>query len=170
MATDDRASLSIDIKDIKRLQASFDKKGKSLKMARSTFGKAVVLIDRWVQKNFQTEGRLAYPGVGWKPLSESTIAARLRMKRTQRATKGKAVAKIKLPILQVNGWLRSRWRHFYNDQYAMIQSGVDYGIYHDSDKPRKKLPERKITPKEKQIMPELKKIFGDHVRTSLDKK
>lgn len=169
MATGDRALLSIDTKQAEWLRAKLASRARSIANKRSAMGQVVTAIDRWVQKNFQTEGRLAYPNQGWQKLSDSTIASRLRMKRTKTAIKKKGVQVATLPILQVNGWLRNRWRHYFDNNSAIIQSGVDYGIYHDSDKPRTKLPERKITPTEKQIMPELIKILGAHVRTSLRK-
>ena len=169
MATDDRAL--IQIKGGKELQAALGRKQVALSHMGNPFHKAVILIDRWIQKNFQAEGKMAYPGQGWQPLAASTIAARLGQRRVKAAAskKGKAREDATLKILQQNGWLRDRWKHYWNDKYAQIQSGVDYGIYHDSDQPRTKLPERKIIPTEKQIMPELLKIFGKHIETSLDK-
>lgn len=172
MATTDRAYISVHFSNLEQIRASVDKKKVALQHRGNTFHQAVILIDRWIQKNFQTEGQLAYPGRGWQPLAASTIKARLGQTRVKRAAKakGKKPAEATLKILQQSGWLRDRWKHYWNDEYAIIQSGVDYGIYHDSDAPRKRLPERKITPTEKQIMPDLMKLFGGWVKTTLSTK
>lgn len=169
MATDDRAL--IQIKGAAELREALESKKVAMQHMGNTLHKSVILIDRWIQKNFQTEGQLAYPGKGWQPLAASTIASRLGQTRVKRAAekKGKSSSDATLKILQQNGWLRNRWKHYWDNRQAIVQSGVDYGIYHDSSEPRKKLPERKILPTEKQIMPELIKIFGKHIETSLDK-
>lgn len=168
----DRASIELKFKGLDQLRASLEKKQTALQHRGNAFHQAVIVTDRWVQKNFQTEGQMAYPGVGWQKLADSTIAARLGQKRVKEAAKkkGKPEGSATLKILQQSGWLRNRWKHFWNDKLAIIQSAVDYGIYHDSDAPRKKLPQRKITPTEEQIMPELVKIFKRWVQTSLSKR
>jgi hypothetical protein len=169
MATNDRAILQIDAKSIEKFRASIAMRAVRTKHMGNAFHKSVILVDRWIQKNFETEGKLAYPGEGWKPLAESTIKQRLRQPRVKAAAKkrGKAAGNATLRILQRNGWLKSRWKHYWNDQYAIVQSGVDYGVYHDSYEPRKRLPQRKILPTVSQIMPQLIKVFGDFVRTNL---
>lgn len=172
MATLDRANLTIDLKGAAALRAALDRKQEGLGRRGSAFHKAVIMLDAWVQRNFQTEGKMAYPGDGWKPLAPSTIAGRRSQGRYQNAARerGKDAGSATVRILQDVGWLRSRWRHIWNDRMALIQSGVDYGVYHDSDEPRSgRLPQRKILPREKQVMPELLRIFGDFVRTNLDK-
>jgi phage gpG-like protein len=172
MATNDRAAIDIRFKNLEQIRASIDKKKVALQHRGNVFHQSTIILDRWVQKNFQSEGQMAYSGQGWKPLAESTKAGRLGQRRVKEAAKakGKPVKTATIKILQQSGWLRNRWKHFWNDKYAIIQSGVDYGIYHDSDAPRKKLPQRKITPTEKQIMPELLKLFGKFIKTSLSKR
>jgi phage gpG-like protein len=172
MATTGRASIDLKFKGLEQLRAGLEKKQSALEHRGNVFHQAVIVTDRWVQKNFQTEGQMAYPGAGWQKLAASTIAGRLGQRRVKEAAKkkGKEPSTATLKILQQSGWLRSKWKHFWNDKIAIIQSGVSYGIYHDSDAPRKRLPERKILPTEKQIMPELMKLFGAFVKTSLSKR
>jgi len=165
------ANLTINFAGAKDLQAALERKASGIKRARDAMRRAVILVDRWIQKNFQTEGQLAYPGQGWQPLAPSTIEKRRRMPRVQRAAKRreKPPELATIRILQDVGWLRSRWRHYWDDRVGVVQSGVDYGVYHDSDEPRKKLPQRKILPREQQIMPQIMKIFGHFVKTNLKK-
>jgi phage gpG-like protein len=172
MATTDRAALDIKFKNIDQIRSSLDKKLVAMKDRGNALHQAVIVVDRWVIKNFESEGQLAYPGQGWKPLAASTIAGRLGQKRVKQAAeaKGKPAKNATLKILQQSGWLRSRWKRYWNNEFAIVQSGVDYGIYHDSDAPRKHLPQRKILPTDKQILPQLRKLFNLWIRTNLSKR
>lgn len=125
-----------------------------LEKRKATNAKAVILIDRWIQKNFQNEGKEVG---GWEPLAESTLAQRRTGKKGGKGNR----------ILQDTGQLKSRWKHFWNNDSARVTSGVPYAVYHDSDKPRSKLPRRPILPDEKHILNDLLKLFGKFVTTSL---
>ena len=125
----------------------------ALRNRRSVNAKAVAVVDRWVQENFKTEGGNVG---GWVPLKKQTIDRR-------RKGKGSGSAK----MLQDVGWLRSKWRHIVTDDAAILRSGVGYGIYHDSDKPRSKLPQRRILPKRDEIWPRIKQLFEEHIRNAL---
>jgi phage gpG-like protein len=180
MATTDRAALDIKFKNIDQIRSSLDKKLIAMKDRGNALHQAVIVVDRWVIKNFESEGQLAYPGQGWKPLARSTIEGKERA--WGKAMKGKGYTKSGLitkklankiagnKILQDRGWLRSRWKRYWNNEFAIVQSAVDYGIYHDSDAPRKHLPERKILPTDKQILPQLRKLFNLWIRTNLSKR
>ena len=121
---------------------------------------AIVAIDGWVQRNFKSEGALAGGGSPWKPLSPQTL---LRRRKEGKGAK----------ILQDTGQLKSRWKHQASARHTVLQSGVDYGTYHDSDEPRKMkdgkpiLPQRKILPTNEQAKPILKKIYLFFIRKSL---
>ena len=123
---------------------------------RTVNKKAVIIIDRWIQKNFQAEGGLL--DNKWKPLAPSTEEARRKGRKTAKGNK----------ILQDTGDMRMKWKHHYDNTKAFVRSGVPYAIYHDSEKPRKgKLPRRQILPDKKHVMDKLLKIYGEHVRTNL---
>ena len=132
------------------MKGSLVKKQKKLKDREQLNAQAVVVTDSWIQKNFQSEGELAQGG--WESLKDSTKDRRKRGGDW---------------VLQDTGILKSKWKHLYTPEKAAVQSGVDYGVYHDSDKPRKKLPHRKILPREKQIMPLLMKIYKKFVQVTL---
>jgi len=145
------------IKGINTLARNMLHISKKLKNQRATNHKAVILIDRWVQKNFQQEGKMATHG-GWEPLLAATI------KRRRIGPKAKTKGR-KVRILQDTGQLRSRWEHYYTQRMGKVTSAVDYGIYHDEGWGH--LPERAIIPTEAQMMPELLKLFRKHIQTSL---
>jgi hypothetical protein len=135
---------------------------------------AVVSILRWIDKNFQSEGRLAHPDSGgWKPLAPSTIASRNRRQRVKAARTGArergSIGAGRTPILQDTGALKGRWHYTVQQDGARVWSGVEYGPYHDQQdsKGRGKLPQRRILPTVPQIMPTLRRIYGTFVKTSL---
>lgn len=139
-----------------KLKAAMSKRQRRLNRRTSINRRAIVLVDRWIQKNFETEGKKAIPGQGWKPLAPATIKAR---------RSGTSSGLPKARILQDTGQLKTRWKHRYNSREAVLQSGVKYGIYHEEGTSR--IPKRRILPLESQIMPDIMKLYGKWVKTSL---
>lgn len=127
---------------------------KRLKNQRGVHGKAVVAVDAWIQKNFQQEGKLAYPGTGWQKLSPATIEMRRKGKKSKHGVK----------ILQDTGMLKSNWKKQWSIKSGVIAAAMPYAEKHNEGIG---VPERKILPTESQIMPTLIKIYGKFVRTSL---
>ena len=136
------------IKGVRALQRRMKKLKGGLSDRRKLNARVTVVIDRWIQKNFQQQGRLAYPGKGWQKLSPVTIAQR---------RKGGGGAK----ILQDTGQLKSRWKKQWTRKFAKIQSGVPYSEDHQEGLG---VPERRIFPTEAQIRPELEKVFMDYIK------
>jgi phage gpG-like protein len=127
---------------------------KKLKRRKATNAKCTAHIGKWIQENFKSEGQKAVGG-GWKPLSPVTVAMR-------RTGKGEGSPK----ILQDTGQLKNRWKRFYTDQDAYIESGVEYGWKHEEGDPHNRfmgrsapIPKRKILPTRKQIWPDIRKIY-----------
>lgn len=140
------------LKGMKKVQDSLAKKARKLENRRKVNAQAIALTDKWIQKNFQRQGLLAHPGTGWKPLSPVTLMMRRKgPKKTGRVM-----------ILQDTGTMRSRWKHFWDTWVAKIQAGVDYAYKHHYGK--EGLPVRRVLPTEKQIGPDLKKLFAKFVR------
>jgi phage gpG-like protein len=139
--------ISIQAIGFRAVKASMDSRKKKLQKRKSTNAKAVIITDRWIQKNFQNEG----DGVGgWDRLQPVTI--------NSRRNSGKGAK-----ILQDTGALKTNWKHFWNSKFARIRSGVPYAKYHDSPEPRSKLPRRQILPSEKHIIKDLMRLFGKWV-------
>ena len=127
-------------------------------VSRKANAQAIAIVDRWVQKNFEGEGKLAMGGGGWKPLSAATLLAR--------AEGWGQYVKSKTPkILQNKGALKSRWKHFYNSNTGKLQSQVDYGVAHDEGKGS--LPTRRILPLDRQIKPKLNAHYQWFIRQSI---
>jgi hypothetical protein len=136
-------------------------KAKAMRMRdqRTAHARAVVYIDRWIKVNFEEEGSPAMGGSGWVPLKAATIKRR-------RHGKGKGAAGVR--ILQDVGWLKNKWKPYYSPMKVAYQSMMPYGIYHDSDKlPRKRLPQRRIVPRYKQVAATLRKIYLGYMKEVL---
>lgn len=112
--------------------------------------RAVTVVDAWIQKNFQQEGRLAVEG-GWKPLSARTLLERRKGKKSHGHK-----------ILQDTGTLKGRWKHRWTSRYAKIQSMVDYAMKHHLGKGH--IPKRPILPTNEQIWPKLERLYKDWIR------
>lgn len=124
-----------------------------LKKRKDTNAKCTAFIGTWIQKNFKSEGAESIGG-SWAPLSDLTIALR--------RNKGRETTK----ILQDVGNLKNKWKRFYTDEDAYIESGVNYGWKHDQGDPHNTwngypapIPQRKILPVSKQIWPGIKTIY-----------
>ena len=156
------------IVNLKQFSARMKKKVRKLDKrggAGGPYHMAVIYLDRWIQKNFDKDGKPAMGGSGWKPLAASTIRAREK-------GWGDYVKDSSPQILRNRGTLKSRWKHDYNNRRAIIEnfatakgSTYYYGLAHDEG--RGHLPERRILPKEKQVSKKIKEIFGFWIRTSM---
>ncbi len=149
-------SINLKIVGLNSLKKRMVNNRKRLERRRTPNKKAVITLDRWIQKNFQQEGGLLKEK--WKPLSPVTIAMRRKGAKSHKGHK----------ILQDTGDLRMKWKHYYDNKKAFIRSGVPYAVYHDSEKPRKSnLPRRQILPDKEHVLDKLLKIYSGFVRTSL---
>ena len=148
-------TISMEMKGTDKLMRSMAGRSKKLSSRKQTNAMAVTLVDRWIMKNFQTEGQLAMGGTGWKPLSPITIWHRRRKG-------GKIPGRVM--ILQDTGTMRQRWTHIADNDVAIIRSGVDYARSHQEGEG---VPMRRILPLEKQIKPELMKIYGKFVSAAI---
>ena len=144
---------------------------------------AVTYVDKWIQDNFKSDGKKAHGPKGWQPLHPLTLW--VKSHRVRKPTR-------KPRILRDVGYLKGRWKHLYTAKTAAIQSGVDYGLQHDSDNEQDrivtiggekvrlksgeiktmgyrkvKLPQRKILPRYQQVWPDIKKIFSLFLRKVL---
>lgn len=128
-------------------EKSIAKKYKKLKNREPFHRNAVIELDKWKNKNFEEEGKLAMDG-GWKPLAAATIAARKRGGDK---------------ILQDTADLKNKWKMFWDKQKGVFSSSMPYGMFHHK---HKKHP-RRILPTEKQALQILKKILAFEIRNIL---
>lgn len=147
---------NITIKGTNKVKTRMEKNRVRLTKNKAAYQKAVIVIDRWIIKNFEQEGRPT--GEAWPELAESTIASFSR----RRSGKGHKI------LHGDTGDLRTNWKHWFTTARAIVRSKTPYAIYHDSDEPRtSNLPRRQIIPDEKHIIAQITKIFGKFVRSNL---
>ena len=148
---------------------SMKKKEEELKKQSATNAKCTLAVENWVQKNFQSQGKLAEGGDGWVPTSQAAL--NLRVSRRGGGNPQTLIDR---------GWLKNRWKRLYSDEKAVLESGVDYGRAHDEGPTwvmlipdpryhrgknadmtpkRIKVPQRKILPTHEQIWPQIQKIY-----------
>jgi phage gpG-like protein len=84
----------------------------------------------------------------WQPLKASTIAQRK-----------KGYAK----ILQDTGRLKNSITYGADKKGAWVKDGVNYGIYHNSDEPRNKLPKRKFLFITDEFAEQMKELFESRI-------
>ena len=132
------------------VQSRIKKVKDALTYRRTANAQAVMVVDRWVQKNFQGEGGKVG---GWVPLQAQTIKARKRNRKGN------------VKILQDVGWLRKKWKHEYSHKSGALISAVSYGKFHDEG--TKHLPVRQIIPKQAEVWPDIKKVFELHLRKAI---
>lgn len=136
---------------------SFEKLGKkyreaikSLEDSGPTFKKIAVLLDRFVQKNFKSEGGK----VGkWK-----------KLKAGGRKKKGKPLDTTAV-ILQDTGRLRISFRPFTMKNGAGIGSDLPYARPHNEGKGA--LPKRRMLPLEREINKEVREVLNKYVIAGL---
>ena len=119
--------------------------------SKKPYQKVAALLDRWVQKNFQKEGRLSTKS-GWAKFSEFN---------------SRKIKDPKAKLLQDTGRLRSSFIPFYSLLTAGIGSGLDYSIKHEEGKDG--LAKRKMLPTKKQVWPDVKKALNTHTKATLQK-
>ena len=105
------------------------------------------LLELHVARTFATEG--AASGHPWPPLAESTVRARTKRWGYYRHWAPMAGASGAGPILQWHGRLSRSFRRGGVAHIRVVSpsgltwgSGVAYGIYHQSTRPRSRLPRR----------------------------
>jgi len=108
---------------------------------------AGVMLDAWVQRNFNAEGGLVG---GWTPF--------VRGGRRLRGGGFDASAK----LLQDTGALRASFRPFWSARQVGIGSDIPYSRYHEFGTTR--APARRMLPSEREIMPQLMRIYDRWTR------
>ncbi len=112
--------------------------------------KIAIFLDRWVQKNFKSEGGKVG---GWAPL-----------KAGGRWAKGKGLDTT-AKILQDTGRLRVSFLPFANMKNAGVGSDIPYSRKHE--KGEEGLPVRRMLPKNREVMKDVRKIYDKHVKESI---
>lgn len=124
---------------------------------RAPFRESSVFLDRWVQRNFRSEGGEVG---GWPPLKPATVRNRLRRQiRSGASSRGPGAGTLK--ILQVSGRLRLSFAPFHSPVQAGIGSDLPYSKYHEEG--AGPLPVRRMLPKRREVIGDIRDIFRRHM-------
>lgn len=147
-------TIKLDIKGL-RSTVSYVKKAQSTlnKNLRGANLGAIIVLDRWVQKNFASQGGEHKNNFGpWKKLSLKTIAGR---------RKGSS------KILQDTGRLKNSFEFKASSKGAVLFTRVKYAKKHEFGEGR--IPQRKIMPSDKQAEEIIKPVYKKFAERSVKK-
>ena len=159
-------------KDFVRSQRTLKRLARSIDDMRPVNKKASIVLDRWVLRNFQTEGGSVG---GWKDLK---AGGRYKKSVTGRKTfagvtinKGitKTTFSTNYKILQDTGALRRSFSPFYSRFNAGIGSNLPYSKKHEFGDKAKKLPRRRMLPTHKDVDDDMILLYSNHVFQSIKK-
>jgi phage gpG-like protein len=108
--------------------------------------KVSIVLDRWVQRNFKTQG--GHVG-GWTPF-----------KRGGRPIPGGGID-TSAQLLQDTGALRLSFRMFWDSKRAGIGSRIKYSKPHEEGTSR--LPQRRMLPQEADVIQPILRVYENHV-------
>jgi len=124
---------------------------------RGVYLRAAVVVEAWVQRNFQADGkRHEDPSLWWPPLKPSTIARRRQ---------GSGVGNPQ--ILRDTGRLRGGFETRATARYGEVRNRVEYAVYHEEGNPRGRPPQRKMLPARGQAETLAAPLFKTFVREAI---
>jgi phage gpG-like protein len=137
---------------------------KRVKTLRVPLKKTSIFLDRWVQWNFRDQGQ-KLGSDKWPPFKGGGRKKKGRkfepftFRRNDRGAR----------LLQDTGRLRNSFEPFYNARNAGVGSDLHYAKYHEYGVSKRNLPARRMLPKRKEIIKDVREIFRDHVVDSISK-
>ena len=129
---------------------------KGIENPRGLYARFGVQGLRWVDENFKKQGGLLKEGK-WQKLADSTI--KRRQTRKKKRTKSQL-------ILIDSGDLKRDFDTRFTSRGVWIGTPKEYAVFHDSDRPRKKLPHRRVLPRQKDdtMISRLRKTLRNYIR------
>jgi len=131
--------IKIKIEDQNKVIAKLSTVVSDLKNPRALYARWGIQGLKWVDENFIKQGALLQ-GEKWKELAPSTLKARRTRKRKRTSS---------TKILIDNGDLRKSFGTRFSDKGIYLGTEKTYAIYHESDAPRRILPQRRMLPRQK---------------------
>lgn len=142
-----QVSVAYDKRKLQELHERLKTARKEVTNLKHPHGRAAVFLDRWVQRNFKTEGGKVQ---GWEPFAAGG-----------RKKKGKPLDTT-AQLLQDEGILRASFLPFANRRNAGIGSDLPYAEPHEEGWGH--LPQRRMLPKEREVQADIVDIFEAFVQ------
>lgn len=148
--------ISVTVRDKNNVTAKLSALTRDIERPRGLWARFGVQGLKWVDENFKKQGGLLKEGK-WQKLADSTLKRRRTRKKKPTESKN---------ILMDSGDLKKSINTRFTSRGVWIGTAKDYGIYHDSDAPRRKLPQRRILPRQKDdtMVSRLRKVLRNYIR------
>ena len=150
-----RLELTFSIEGEKQLLRRLNDVNKDFKNWRPEFEKTGRFLVRTFERNFDTQGKEL--GEPWKPLSSATLKQKKR-------------AGYPATSLVRSGSLRKGFRSRGTNSEVVIGNVVSYFQYHQSNKPRRKIPRRIMMKLDEKRKQSIVKIFQKSVESILQRR
>lgn len=148
-------SINYELKpDIKTVRGNWQKRLDNLKDKSVPFKQSAIYLDRWVQGNFKEEGKRVG---GWAKLSAGG--------RWKQTPSGKRKFDPLAKILQDTGRLRSTFTPWATRLNAGIKNDLSYAAKHEYGEGN--VPKRRMLPKRKEVIGDIRDIFLRYVKKSM---
>lgn len=148
--------LSFDIEGSKQISRRLRIAGKGFEDFKKPFEKTGKYLRDFIKSDvFETRGRVI--GESWKPLSKKYAI----WKSQHYPGKG---------ILEATGKMKEGFKYKAGKQEVVVGSVVDYFKYHQSNKPRTKMPRRVMLKLNENNKQRIVKFFHEDIRSKLRKK
>jgi phage gpG-like protein len=109
------------------------------------------------------DGEVAPDGTAWQPLASETIASKQRRKTNPgRRARVRAGA---TDILKESFLLRDTIAYDADSTSVRVGTPQEYGVYHQSDEPRSKIPRRAFLGVNAEDLVEIDEIVSDYLRS-----
>lgn len=122
---------------------------------------ASIMLDRWVQLNFRTEGGKVG---GWESFAHG---GRVVKKAKATGKKDGYYINATAKLLKDTGALRLSYYPFHSNRIAGVGTKMPYAKKQQKGDPKRNLPARRMLPEPPDVQAELRRLYGKHVRASL---
>lgn len=138
-------NLDVQVRGAKELARKLEALGKDLATPRPFYKLACVETLRWINQNFDADGKMISNGQGWAPFKPQLVYGRLA--RGRWVGKGKARRfDTSAKLLRDTGRLRASIRWFTSDHLGKVYTQLSYAVAHHHGAPSRGLPSRAIIP------------------------
>lgn len=143
------SALNMTAEGFAALEKKMEEVKKQVENRNKINAQAVLETEKWIQRNFEQEGK---PVGGWVDLAAST--------KIIKAAEGKVPYK----ILHDRAYLKNQWKKYWDKDAAWIESKMDYAAKHHYGDKASRLPARQILPDDAHIWPILQKLYDLWIR------
>jgi len=156
--------------DLKRVMNKLAKLDKNIRQPKKMFLKISVVLDKWVQENFERDGGLAHSG-GWKPLKPVKFRGSMHSGARVKSSKGKKKGRksrlvVNARILRDTGKGRAsiKTKHWGRGAQVSTTEKTYMAAHHEGDG---NLPVRRVIPRHRDVRKQVVIAAEAHLRQAV---